>query len=327
MLTSQSVAESAGTLVIPILVTVFGFGIVMGLLGVAVVVGTIAAVALIGTAGDVAAGEHDVDLAAHRPPAPVRRPLSCSVEGALRGLQPLPVTAGDVVIRQGDPADRFYVIGSGSFVVDVGLGRRRPRAADPRRRRRLRRARDPRPRPAIGDGHGGDGRPAVHDGRRRVPRAGRRPPGHRGPAARALRHAGRRDRGAELRQATTLGGSDLHHEVRLCRRSTSASTTPLVRDGDRATGTLRPATWDEALDRIAAGLRAAGDGARPDGRSGCSAARKATNEVNFAAQKFARAGPRQQQHRQLQPHLTRPLCRRSGDRVRRWRRNQLISRS
>ena len=126
MLTSQSVAESAGTLVIPILVTVFGFGIVMGLLGVAVVVGTIAAVALIGTAGDVPAGEHDVALRRI-----ARLPLfgglsPARVEGALRGLQPLPVTAGDVVIRQGDPADRFYVIGSGSFVVtsDAGDGAR-----------------------------------------------------------------------------------------------------------------------------------------------------------------------------------------------------------
>ena len=126
MLTSQSVAESAGTLVIPILVTVFGFGIVMGLLGVAVVVGTIAAVALIGTAGDVPAGEHDVALRRI-----ARLPLfgglsPARVEGALRGLQPLPVTAGDVVIRQGDPADRFYVIDSGSFVVtsDAGDGAR-----------------------------------------------------------------------------------------------------------------------------------------------------------------------------------------------------------
>ena len=124
MLTSQSVAESAGTLVIPILVTVFGFGIVMGLMGVAVAVGTIAAVALIGTAGDVAAGEHDVALRRI-----ARLPLfgglsPARVEGALRGLQPLSVTAGDVVIRQGDPADRFYVIGAGSFVVtsDAGEG-------------------------------------------------------------------------------------------------------------------------------------------------------------------------------------------------------------
>jgi predicted molibdopterin-dependent oxidoreductase YjgC len=64
-------------------------------------------------------------------------------------------------------------------------------------------------------------------------------------------------------------------------------TTPLVRDGDRHTGQLRPATWDEALDRAAAGLRAAGEqhGARTYGVFSCS---KATNEVNFAAQKFSR---------------------------------------
>ncbi len=124
MLTTQSVAESVGTLVIPILVTVFGFGIVMGLAGVAVVVGTVAAVVLIGTAGDVAVGEHDAALRRI-----ARLPLfgglsPARVEGALRGLQPLAVTAGDVVIRQGDPADRFYVIGSGSFVVtsDAGEG-------------------------------------------------------------------------------------------------------------------------------------------------------------------------------------------------------------
>ena len=64
-------------------------------------------------------------------------------------------------------------------------------------------------------------------------------------------------------------------------------TTPLVRDGDRRTGVLRPASWDEALDRAADGLRAAGatHGARTYGVFSCS---KATNEVNFAAQKFSR---------------------------------------
>ena len=64
-------------------------------------------------------------------------------------------------------------------------------------------------------------------------------------------------------------------------------TTPLVRDGDRRTGVLRPAGWEEALDRAAAGLRAAGatHGPRTYGTFSCS---KATNEVNFAAQKFSR---------------------------------------
>ena len=64
-------------------------------------------------------------------------------------------------------------------------------------------------------------------------------------------------------------------------------TTPLVRDGDRRTGTLRPASWDEALDRTVAGLRAAGAAHGPQtyGIFSCS---KATNEVNFLAGKLAR---------------------------------------
>lgn len=59
-------------------------------------------------------------------------------------------------------------------------------------------------------------------------------------------------------------------------------TTPLVRDG----GALRPATWDEALDRAAAGLQAArAKGPQAFGVFSCS---KATNEVNFLAARFAR---------------------------------------
>ncbi len=60
-------------------------------------------------------------------------------------------------------------------------------------------------------------------------------------------------------------------------------TRPLVREN----GSLRPATWDEALDRAAAGFRASVDRQGPTafGMFSCS---KATNEVNFIAQKFAR---------------------------------------
>jgi formate dehydrogenase major subunit len=62
-------------------------------------------------------------------------------------------------------------------------------------------------------------------------------------------------------------------------------TRPLVRD--TRGGELRPATWDEALDRTVAGLRAAGAAHGPQtfGVFSCS---KSTNEVNFAAQKFSR---------------------------------------
>ena len=63
----------------------------------------------------------------------------------------------------------------------------------------------------------------------------------------------------------------------------SRLTRPMVKDGGR----LRPATWDEALDRAAQGLRKAVDRRGPTafGLFSCS---KATNEVNFLAQKFAR---------------------------------------
>jgi predicted molibdopterin-dependent oxidoreductase YjgC len=63
-------------------------------------------------------------------------------------------------------------------------------------------------------------------------------------------------------------------------------TQPLVRDSKG--GPLRPATWDEALDRTVAGFQAAkaAHGPTTFGVFSCS---KATNEVNFAAQKFSRA--------------------------------------
>ena len=63
-------------------------------------------------------------------------------------------------------------------------------------------------------------------------------------------------------------------------------TQPLVRNAKGAP--LRPATWDEALTRVVAGFGAAkaAHGPTTFGVFSCS---KATNEVNFAAQKFIRA--------------------------------------
>jgi formate dehydrogenase major subunit len=61
-------------------------------------------------------------------------------------------------------------------------------------------------------------------------------------------------------------------------------TEPMVRDG----GSLRTVSWDEALDRAAEGFRRVRErkGAEAIGLFSCS---KATNEVNYLAQKFARA--------------------------------------
>jgi len=59
-------------------------------------------------------------------------------------------------------------------------------------------------------------------------------------------------------------------------------TTPLVRKN----GELVEATWDEALERVVQGFRAAQPTAETSfGMFSCS---KSTNEMNYAAQRFAR---------------------------------------
>ena len=69
----------------------------------------------------------------------------------------------------------------------------------------------------------------------------------------------------------------------MAKRNAQRLDTPLVRDH----GSLRPATWDEALDRAAEGFRAAvaKKGPQTFGLFSCS---KTTNEMNYLAQKFAR---------------------------------------
>jgi predicted molibdopterin-dependent oxidoreductase YjgC len=71
--------------------------------------------------------------------------------------------------------------------------------------------------------------------------------------------------------------------TRSAPRSYARLTTPLVRDN----GKLRPASWDEALDRAAEGFRRniKAHGPNALGTFSCS---KSTNEVNFLAQKLSR---------------------------------------
>ena len=67
------------------------------------------------------------------------------------------------------------------------------------------------------------------------------------------------------------------------RNGQTRLTTPLVRAG----GELRPASWDEALGRVATAFGTAReeDASTSFGIFSCS---KASNEMNFLAGKFAR---------------------------------------
>ena len=64
---------------------------------------------------------------------------------------------------------------------------------------------------------------------------------------------------------------------------TERLTVPMLKEN----GNLREATWEEALNKVAEGFKSVVDlhGPKAFGMFSCS---KTTNEVNYAAQKFAR---------------------------------------
>ncbi len=66
------------------------------------------------------------------------------------------------------------------------------------------------------------------------------------------------------------------------RKGYGRLTEPMIRED----GSLRTATWDEALNRVVEGFTTAREhGPQSFGIFSCS---KASNEMNFAAQKFGR---------------------------------------
>ncbi len=126
LMTTSGGAEALGTLVVPILAVVAGLPLVLAVTAAALLGGTLLSLVLIGRAGDVAPGPFDAELR-QIVRLPVFGGLSPSrLEQALRQLEPVRVTAGDILIREGDPADRFFVIASGRFeVTQLAEGARR----------------------------------------------------------------------------------------------------------------------------------------------------------------------------------------------------------
>jgi MFS family permease len=122
MLTISTLAYAAGSLLIPVLSDRFGTLPVFAVSGAAIVAASLLAVVLVGPglhrapddASQVLLRVAGLPLFAGVPAA--------AMEAAADRLQPTPVQAGEVVIREGDPADRFYIIDTGRFAVDRADG-------------------------------------------------------------------------------------------------------------------------------------------------------------------------------------------------------------
>jgi MFS family permease len=107
-----------GSLLAPALVPVIGLGAVLTGSGLLLAIAAVVAVAILASQGSLRA-QTDID--------PLRVELlrrtilvgapAARLETAVRDMIEVAVNAGEVVIREGDPADRFYLIADGRFAV------------------------------------------------------------------------------------------------------------------------------------------------------------------------------------------------------------------
>ena len=116
--TASTLAFAAGSFALPVLAAAVGIGPVLAATGAAIVVAGLVGAFLAAPA----ARRAPESLAATRFARLARLPLFAGVpvptlEAVATRLVPIAARAGDVVIRQGDPADRFYLIQAGTFEV------------------------------------------------------------------------------------------------------------------------------------------------------------------------------------------------------------------
>ena len=116
--TVTTVAFAIGSFSIPVLADALGTGPVMAACGIAVAVAGLAGALLAASAARRPAGS-TADVRVNRLAG---LPLfagvpAASLEAIAVRMEPVAVAAGEVVIREGDVADRFYLIDEGSFAV------------------------------------------------------------------------------------------------------------------------------------------------------------------------------------------------------------------
>ena len=117
LMTVETLAEGAGSFLLPVLVTSIGAAAVLGSGSVLMIVAGVIGLVLVGRAATRAPSAFEATIA-----RVAQLPLfvgvsAASLEAALDRLAVVSVAAGEFVVRQGEPADKFYIIEAGSFSV------------------------------------------------------------------------------------------------------------------------------------------------------------------------------------------------------------------
>lgn len=135
MQTLSTTTYAAGSFAVPILMTTVGAQPVLTVGGIAILLAGIATYMLVGSHFQRPAGlEATAEILGRVSRLPLFAGVSpAALEVATSRLVPVEVAAGTIVVREGDPADRFYIIESGEFVVD----QRDPTTGEDRRLRSL----------------------------------------------------------------------------------------------------------------------------------------------------------------------------------------------
>jgi len=117
LMTLSTLTGAVGAFLMPVLLIAYGPFATLGVSGVATIVLTGVGLVMIGAAADRPVTPYEATIS-----RVIKLPLFAGVsasrlEAAMKQVVEVPVTAGEAVVRQGDPADRFYIIESGTFTV------------------------------------------------------------------------------------------------------------------------------------------------------------------------------------------------------------------
>jgi MFS family permease len=117
LMTITTVTAAVGAIAIPVALHELGPFPSLAATAVAMIVVTLIGTLMIGTAADRAPTPYEATIDRLKVLPLFAGVPRARIADAVRAATETPVTAGTVVIRQGDPADRFYIIASGTYTV------------------------------------------------------------------------------------------------------------------------------------------------------------------------------------------------------------------